>query len=111
MAHDLKILSAAEYEKKYDETAKADIAKLSKILRGYISKPYMFNRVLASICEKMYAEGIAAVTGGEVVETGRCINVDYAEKYFMQCPYCGESFDIDLKPLLGDEGEGYAVNV
>lgn len=108
MANDLKVVNPAKYENRYNEQAKQDITKLSKKLLEYKDKPYMFKRILSTICEKMYAEGMAAALGGDVVEAGRCINIDYGEKYVMTCPYCGEMFDINIEAMLPEE-DGYGV--
>lgn len=105
----LKTVSPKKYES-MPEQAKQDITKLAKELLKYTGKPYQFKRMLVTVCEKMYAEGIAAALGGNVVESGRCINVDYGEKYEMTCPYCGETYDIDIEAMLPDD-EDYGVKV
>lgn len=107
-----KVIQAVS-QKTFDalpESVQKDMAKMTKELRSHYDKPVDFKRYFYSALIKMYNEGIAAAMGGEVVEEGRCVNIDKGIEYEVICPCCGETFDINLEGML-EASESYAVKV
>ena len=87
------------------ENKKWYVGKIAKYLLESVHKPYEFERKLMACMDKMYMEGLAAVTDGEVVEEGRCICIDRGIDWEIACPYCGEVFDINMEGMLQDSEE------
>lgn len=105
----MKVISPNAYEQLPQEIKDA-CEGMAKDLLDTVRKPYKFKRMLQTICEKMYNEGVASVVGGDVVENGRCLVIERGTKWFIDCPHCGNTLEIDVESMLPKE-EGYSVKI
>lgn len=88
----------------------AVMEKMAKDLRKYKDSPIKFRNELYASLIYMYNLGIRSVIGGEVVETGRCVHIEEGSQWEMTCPFCGETYDIDMEAMLPKNDDGMCVN-